>query len=228
MLKAILRRYRLKPKSSHVIKKKNAAFNQMKTMAADEDPNTIVLCMDLQKVLPCPKLCVGEAFYRRKLSIYNFCIHNLKTGISHMFLWPETTAKRGASEILSCLNKFLEANGFLDAATPKKMYIFADNCGGQNKNHTVIAANLRLIHCKYFERIEMNYLVSGHSSMACDRAFGVIENVIGNSGLFMKSISNFYKIIGTKARKITFPTIIMQREDFKDFDQMFISKKVIK
>ena len=98
--------------------KKNEAFSYMKSMAEDTDPNTIVLCMDLQKVLPCPKLSVGEAFYRRKLSIYNFCIHDLKTEKSHMFLWSETTARRGASEILSCLNKFLELNGLLDSTTP--------------------------------------------------------------------------------------------------------------
>lgn len=109
------------------------------------------------------------------------------------------------------------------------MYIFADNCGGQNKNRTVIAGNLRLIHCKYFERIEMSYLVSGgHSYMACDRAFGVIETAIANSGLFTRSINDYYRVIGSQNRKIKFPTVIMQREDCKDYEQMFTSKKVMK
>ena len=34
--------------------------------------------MDLQQTLPIPKMSVGQAYYMRKLLLYNFCIHNLK------------------------------------------------------------------------------------------------------------------------------------------------------
>ena len=74
----------------------------------------------------------------------------------------------------------------------------------------------------------MSYLVSGHSYMACDRAFGIIEKAVANCGLFMRSIDDYYRIIGSKNRNITFPTVIMKREDFKDYEEMFRSKKVMK
>ena len=45
---------------------------------------------------------------------------------------------------------------------------------GQNKNNNLVLALLRLVHLGEFDRVELAYLVSGHSYMPCDRKFGNI------------------------------------------------------
>ena len=61
-----------------------------------------------------------------------------------------------------------------------RLRILADNCGGQNKNNNLVLALLRLIHMKVFYRIEMAFLVPGHSYMPCDRKFGHISRELSN------------------------------------------------
>ena len=60
------------------------------------------------------------------------------------------------------------------------MRIIADNCGGQNKNNKLALALLRLVHLNLFHRIELAYLVPGHSYMQCDQQFGIISNNLKN------------------------------------------------
>ena len=45
----------------------------------------------------------------------------------------------------------------------------------QNKNNNLVLALLRLVHLGEFDRVELAYLVSGHSYMDCDRKFGNIS-----------------------------------------------------
>lgn len=70
---------------------------------SQEVENTITICFDLQKTLPTPLLTTNKAYYLRQLWTYNFCIVNLTTGISNMFVWDESVASRGSQEIGSCL-----------------------------------------------------------------------------------------------------------------------------
>ena len=144
----------------------------MNAAKEDTDDNWLCICMDLQQTMPCPRLAVGLAYYKRKMWLYNFCIHNLKTAESYMFVWEENVAARGSNEIASCLHKWLELYVLSKPNPPKNLKIFADNCGGQNKNIVMMLAAMREVHAGNFERIEFTYLVSGHSYMACDRSLG--------------------------------------------------------
>ena len=66
-------------------------------------PNAAIVCMDLQQVLPTPNISTNLSFYKRKMSTYNFNIHSYKDNKGYMFLWDETTAMRGAIEIIRIL-----------------------------------------------------------------------------------------------------------------------------
>ena len=73
-----------------------------------DNDNTLALCFHLQQTLPTPKLPQSAAYYKRKLWTYNFCVTNMQTNTSTMFVWDEVTAKRGSVEVASCLTKYLE------------------------------------------------------------------------------------------------------------------------
>ena len=66
-----------------------------------------MITFNLQQVLPTPHLHINIAFYLRQLSVYNCGVHSCVTNQGYMFAWDETTAKRGSSEIVSCLSKYL-------------------------------------------------------------------------------------------------------------------------
>ena len=74
------------------------------TSPNDDDTRTI--CMDLQQILPCPRLKNQKAYYKKKISLYDFCIYDLNLKKANCFLWDETTAQKGSNEINSCLYKW--------------------------------------------------------------------------------------------------------------------------
>ena len=137
----------------------------------DQDPDLMIISLDLQQTLPCPKLSVNRFYYTRKLWVYNFCIYDVKTKKSHMYLWDESTGGRGADEIASCITVWLREN----SAGRKKLRVFCDNCAGQNKNKFIVLMALQQVHQQKLTRVEFIYLVSGHSFLPCDRSFGIIE-----------------------------------------------------
>jgi hypothetical protein len=52
---------------------------------------------------------------------------------------------------------------------------FADNCGGQNKNNTVIRLAAYLVESGYFKEVEIVFLIVGHTKNACDRLFNSLK-----------------------------------------------------
>ena len=148
----------------------------MKKMAQESADDVRVVCVDLQQTLPIPRLPTSVAYYKMKLWMYNLAVTNLKTGQSTCFVWYEVTGGRGSSEVATCLGQWVElekAKGNFE-----KLVVFSDNCGGQNKNINIILSYMSVIHSGALKKVDHYYLVPGHSYMACDRAFGLIEKRI--------------------------------------------------
>jgi len=133
-----------------------------------------VIAFDLQKALPTPKLSCGPAFYKRKLWTYNVAVHNCASGGAKMMMWPETVAGRGADEIASCILKYFDGL----VMTTKTLIAYSDNCGGQNKNGTIVGLWMRLISEEKFDEIIHRFPISGHTMLPCDRDFADIERVV--------------------------------------------------
>jgi len=49
------------------------------------------------------------------------------------------------------------------------------NCFCQNKNMSIVAFCLQLIHKECVKTVKHKYIASGHSYIPCDRDFGLIE-----------------------------------------------------
>ena len=138
------------------------------------------------------------------------------SGFGYMYLWDETTAKRGAIEIASCLYKFICTQV---PPTIKKLYIFSDNCAGQNKNYIMQLFYLCVFHTREIEIIHVFFRV-GHSYMPADSHFATIENAIQRHGQVYTPTC--YEKIIKKCRETGSKLIEskMTQNDFLDFEAL--------
>ena len=181
--------------------------------AADD---TMVICLDLQQALPTPRLSTNQVFYKRKMWTYNFGIHDYKSKQAHMFVWDETTANRGAAEIASCLYKFVTT---FVPSNIKKLYIFSDNCPGQNKNKIIILFYLFLVHKRFFEEVYHIFFQTGHTYMNADSHFATIENAVRRQN-YVFSPQCYADVIKNCRQRDPFVVTIMTQQDFYDFEQL--------
>lgn len=133
----------------------------------------VVLVYDLEKVFETPKLSTNCAFYKRKLSMYNLCIHDDTHNRSYMYTWHEAIASRGPPEITSCL--LYHFDNFLPSEC-EEVITYSDSCGGQNRNiKTSTMLSHYLENNDQLKKITQHFYRSGHSYNVCDRKFGIIE-----------------------------------------------------
>ena len=182
------------------------------------------VCMDLQQTLPCPRISTGLAYYLRKLWVYNFCIHDVHEGRASMFVWDETTGGRGSDEVASCILKWLSLRSD-EGQEFDVLRIFCDNCAGQNKNMFVLLTALRMIHAKKLFRVEIIFLVSGHSFLPCDRDFGVLEKKF-RVHTDLLTTNNYAEVI-RDATTPPFEVVLMSRDEFLDVKTLaqYITKR---
>ena len=69
----------------------NEAQTLLRNQQFDTDPDLMVIAVDLQQTLPCPRLFVNRAYYTRKLWVYNLCVYDVKKKVGNMFVWDEST-----------------------------------------------------------------------------------------------------------------------------------------
>ena len=80
--------------------------------------------------LPIPTLTHSSMFYSRQLWVYNFGIHNATSHSASTYMWDETVASRGADEICSCLQTYIDTL----PTNIQQLTCYSDSCFGQNKN----------------------------------------------------------------------------------------------
>lgn len=114
---------------------------------------------DFQQNLPLPTLTHSDVFYCRQLWVYNLGVHDCVSDVGIMHLWDETTAKRGSSEVASCLH-CCHSQRHTGA---KHLVLFSDGCAGQNKNRIIATFLLKLVRDGQFEQIDHFFLVHGHT-----------------------------------------------------------------
>lgn len=157
----------------------NAGFRLDVKNAMESDGEIAVITFDLEKTLETPSLTVSEAFYKRQLWTYNFCVYDEVNKQGYMYVWNESVASRGGQEIGSCLIHHFKNN--LPSKT-KRVIAYSDSCGGQNRN-----IKLTVLLKKYLndllpdnmplQKIEQKYFLPGHSYNSCDRCFrGLIHS----------------------------------------------------
>lgn len=184
-------------------KKRAKAFYELLKEKPDE---TLTMSFDCQKNLPLPKVPDQEAYYRRQMYLYNFSVvagssqASLTRGNCYSFVWTEDLHKKGSNEIASCVYYALNDRNLDDK---KKVRLFADGCGGQNKNSIVVGMCccwlLQAPEC--VKGIELIFPIRGHSFLPPDRLFGLSESqfkkmeVIANPDEYIEELQKHATIV---------------------------------
>ncbi|KAK6196374.1 hypothetical protein SNE40_001611 [Patella caerulea] len=198
--------------------------NRIRNFQQEQDcsQNTVdMYSFDYQQNLMVPNLKHGEMYYSRQLNVYNFGVHDHVNEDGIMCIYPETVAKKGGAEVASCLKKVL-----WERKTGAKHCVFySDGCGGQNRNHDVVCFFQSLIQNGRYKSIDHKFLVRGHTRLANDRDFGLIQQRIKVENVITPSD---YKHIIESARfnPSQFSALEMNTQDF--FDYRKLSKQSIK
>ena len=102
-----------------------------------------------------------EFFYVSKLSVSNFTCYNLCKKQSYCFMWYETVAMRGASEVSSCLFLLLKD---ICKIPGLNLTLFTDNYIGQSRNRylfkmlsiaAMTVANISAIELIFLEKVTL-------------------------------------------------------------------------
>jgi hypothetical protein len=80
------------------------------------------IIFDCMQNLPLPKIPVQEMFYLRKLWLYVFCVHDMKTDSVEFYTYHEGIAKRGPDEVCSLVWMKIQQM----SATVKELHVFSD------------------------------------------------------------------------------------------------------
>ncbi|MES9884547.1 MAG: hypothetical protein ABW185_27190, partial [Sedimenticola sp.] len=199
------------------LRKAESAYKELKQCGdrAKTSEDLDVYTFDFQQNLPIPAISSSDMFYSRMLWVYNFGLHDCTTGDGIMHLWNETTAKRGSSEVCSCLLQTVRERHTM----AEKLVLFSDGCSGQNKNKTVIStlAQMTKKADAPYKQIDHHFLVRGHTFLPNDRDFALIEKrKKGESPVLPEE----YNTIISDARTVQ-PFIVktMKREDFIDYKE---------
>ena len=186
-----------------------------KAHGVNRDPCTVdatdMLTFDFEQNLPLPTLTHSDVFYSRQLWMYNFGVHDCVTDKAIMHLWDETTAKRGSSEVASCLDRCFTKR----CTGAKRLVLFSDGCGGQNKNRIVCTFLLKLIRDGRYEQIDHFFLIRGHTFLPNDRDFSVIEKRKRVEHAYVPT--DWVKVIAAAKAANPFETVHMEQQEFLDY-----------
>ena len=138
---------------------------------AKKKVDTEYLCFDFKQNIPYPHLATDDIFYRRQFWLFVFEIYSAKAGKSRIYNWPETEARGGVYEVVSCFDDFIANH--LNAAE-RNLHVCTDGYCGQNHNKTMVQYLHSLVVNGRLDSVTHRIPTVGHSYLPCEREFGEI------------------------------------------------------
>ena len=166
----------------------NYFYSELNTKTKE---NEIKISFDLMKMLPLPFVRNNKAYYSRSIWLYSSGIVEKNYAgkeTTYFYNWTEWDGKKGSNEVTSILYTHL----LKIIGTYKKIFLYCDNCGGQNKN-IILFSMLLFLSSKFKVYIKILYPVRGHSFLPSDRSFGRVEQKRKNIDMIM-TVSEYTKL----------------------------------
>ena len=182
----------------------------------------VVLCFDLQKVLPTPFGEDGDFYYVSKLSTYNLTVYNLTEKQGYCYMWDETVSRRGANEIASCLFEHLLSS---EIRVNTDLHLFADSCPGQTRNRWIMKMmSIVLKKIPNIQSIDLVFLVKGHTHNENDSVHAAIERA--KKGVTIHHPGEWITLAERACKVRPYPVQWMEKEKFfnfkDDFDGLYV------
>lgn len=154
-------------------REKKTRAHAKKKLFEDNHANgdTLVISMDLQSVLLCPKSNASCAYYKQKLQLHNFTIYEKNTGHVELCVWHESSGGVTANEFVSCLVDYITCRH----TQYKTMILISDGYNYQNRNK-VLASALSSVSVMYNLTIQQLILEKGHTMMPCNSVHSATEH----------------------------------------------------
>lgn len=168
-----------------------------------QKPNAAYFSFDCQKNLALPRLPDQSAYFSQQINYNNFTVvagtskNKLSPSNVFSYLWTEIDSRKDSNTTASALRHMLRNYNF-DPST-ESVCLFADGCGGQNKNTNMMAMLAYWLleeSPKHITKLEIIFPIVGHSFIPPDRIFGLIEKEIRKKPVIVK-ISDYDDIIKT-------------------------------
>ena len=177
-----------------------------------------MISFDFQQNLPTPNLKHNDVFSACQLWTYNFGIHDCVSEKGYMYMWDETLAKQGSSEVASCLQHFFQ--NFSTSA--KSLVSFSDGCEGQDKNLNIIGLYQELHRSGVYEILNHKFLTKGHTFLRNDSDFAQIEKRKASAVMYVPD--DWCKVVREANHRNPFEVVKMQQQHFKNFKD-FVSSR---
>lgn len=131
------------------------------------------------------------------------------------YVYDEGVARKGANNVASLLYKDINERGWIDdeKGPREQLTVIMDNCGGQNKNKMVIRMFGLLAEIGIYKRINIAFLVTGHTKNVCDRLFNVLKLSYRKTNIY-----SFGMLLGALNTAPDVEPIRVVEDEFKDWD----------
>lgn len=115
------------------IERKNSAREEKNKQKSTASNNKVVITMDLESVLLCPKTDASAMFYKQKLQLHNFTIYKLNDHDVTLYVWNETDGNVTANEFTTCIINYIDNL----PSEVSEVVLISDGCNYQNRNKTL-------------------------------------------------------------------------------------------
>ena len=160
----------------------------------------------------------------RKCGVFGVCCESIPLHINYL-IDEAVDVGKGANAIVSMLDHFFMNHGLGE----KHVHLHADNCGGQNKNSTMVHYLLYRVMTGLHDEIHLSFMITGHTKFSPDWCFGLwkkkyrqtkVSSLTELAEVVNTSASvNFAELVGSELGQVLVPA----------YDwQSFFSKKFIK
>ena len=88
---------------------------------------------------------------------------------AYVYITPEARVAGDPNLTIECLQRTLMSVEAQDGYLPPVLYLQLDNCFRENKNSYLVSYLTWLVERKVFKRIELSFLMVGHTHNECDQ-----------------------------------------------------------
>lgn len=134
----------------------------------------MVLQLDFHKTIRVPRVTSQDCYFRKRLAVRTFGIYEGNRKLMHCFIYSETVSGEGPDEVISFLDHLLNKIT-QDIGAYHHLIVYTDNCPSQFKENFLFFYCCYLVKMGRFLRIDLKFLLEGHTYSICDRRFGTLE-----------------------------------------------------